>query len=383
MSIEDIKKIAVIGAGDMGHGIATVALLAGFEVSMRDIEQRFVDRGVEGIKKSLSKFVEKGKITEDVKNDALARLEGFVDFDAAVSDADFVIEAVPEIIQLKKDTFSELSKYTHPHTILASNTSNISITVLADATEKPDKVVGMHFFNPAVLMKLVEVIKGNETSYETADIAYKIAQKMNKVPILVKIDSPGFVYNRVNAPVTMLLSKILDAGSPSPEEFDAAFKAIMPMTPFELADYVGLDVAYHSLDYFAQVLSFEYAPSEKWKKMLDAGTLGKKTGGGFFDWSAGRPQIDPSKATKEFDINHLIALQVNEATKLLEEGVVDDPKEIDLAMANGGGSPFGPFQLATGIGYETLIEKCNELADRFDVEAFRPTKTMQEGTIKV
>lgn len=383
MSIDDIRKIAVIGAGDMGHGITTVALLAGFEVAMRDIEQRFVDRGVERIKTSLAKLVEKEKITEDRRIDALERLTGLVDFDATVSDADFVIEAVPEIIPLKKDTFSELNKYTHPHTILASNTSNISITVLAEATEKPDKVVGMHFFNPAVLMKLVEVIKGEKTSYETADIAYKIAQKMNKVPVLVKIDSPGFVYNRVNAPATMLLSKILDSGSPSPEEFDAAFKGIMPMTPFELADYVGLDVAYYSLDYFSQVLSFEYTPSEKWKRMLDAGTLGKKTGMGFFDWSTGRPEIDPSKATQEFDINHLIALQVNEATKLLEEGVVDDPTDIDRAMANGGGSPLGPFQLATGIGYETLIEKCNELADRFDVETFRPTKTMLEGTIKV
>ena len=383
MSIDDIRKIAVIGAGDMGHGITTVALLAGFEVAMRDIEQRFVDRGVERIKTSLAKLVEKEKITEDRRIDALERLTGLVDFDATVSDADFVIEAVPEIIPLKKDTFSELNKYTHPHTILASNTSNISITVLAEATEKPDKVVGMHFFNPAVLMKLVEVIKGEKTSYETADIAYKIAQKMNKVPVLVKIDSPGFVYNRVNAPATMLLSKILDSGSPSPEEFDAAFKGIMPMTPFELADYVGLDVAYYSLDYFSQVLSFEYTPSEKWKRMLDAGTLGKKTGMGFFDWSTGRPEIDPSKATQEFDINHLIALQVNEATKLLEEGVVDDPTDIDRAMANGGGSPLGPFQLATGIGYETLIEKCNELADRFDVETFRPTKTMLKGTIKV
>jgi len=383
MSIDDIRKIAVIGAGDMGHGITTVALLAGFEVAMRDIEQRFVDRGVERIKTSLAKLVEKEKITEDRRINALDRLTGLVDFDATVSDADFVIEAVPEIIPLKKDTFSELNKYTHPHTILASNTSNISITVLAEATEKPDKVVGMHFFNPAVLMKLVEVIKGEKTSYETADIAYKIAQKMNKVPVLVKIDSPGFVYNRVNAPATMLLSKILDSGSPSPEEFDAAFKGIMPMTPFELADYVGLDVAYYSLDYFSQVLSFEYTPSEKWKRMLDAGTLGKKTGMGFFDWSTGRPEIDPSKATQEFDINHLIALQVNEATKLLEEGVVDDPTDIDRAMANGGGSPLGPFQLATGIGYETLIEKCNELADRFDVETFRPTKTMLEGTIKV
>jgi enoyl-CoA hydratase/3-hydroxyacyl-CoA dehydrogenase len=383
MNIDDVKKIAVIGAGDMGHGIAAVALLAGFDVAMYDIEQRFVDRGVANIEKSLQKFVDKEKITDDARNSALSRLEPFVDFDAAVKDADFVVEAVPEIIDLKKETFARLNKATHPYTILASNTSNISISVIASATNKPDKVVGMHFFNPAVLMKLVEVIRGDETSFETADITYKIAEKMKKVPVLVKKDSPGFVYNRVNAPVSLLLSKILDAGSPTPEEFDAAFKSIMPMTPFELADYVGLDVAYHSLEYFSQVISSEYTPSPVFEKLIAAKTLGKKTGKGFFDWSAGRPVIDTSKATKEFDINHLIALQVNEATKLLEEGVVFDPKEIDLAMASGGGSPFGPFQLAASIGYETLAQKCDELADKFGVETFRPTKTMREGNIEV
>ena len=157
----------------------------------------------------------------------------------------------------------------------------------------------------------------------------------------------------------------------------------MPMTPFELIDYVGIDIAVHGLEYFANVLSPDYKPSEALMAYMKAGTLGKKTGKGFYDWSQGRPQIDLAKATKEYDINHMVALQVNEATKILEEGIADDPKEVDLAMANGGGSPFGPFALAQGIGYNVLLAKLDEIYGKFPLEIFKPTKTMQEGKIKV
>jgi enoyl-CoA hydratase/3-hydroxyacyl-CoA dehydrogenase len=157
----------------------------------------------------------------------------------------------------------------------------------------------------------------------------------------------------------------------------------MSMPPFELVDYVGIDIAAHGLEYFATVLSKDYKPSDALMSYLKSNNLGKKTGKGFYDWSQGRPIIDLAKATKEYDINHLIALQVNEATKLLEEGVCDDPKEIDLAMANGGGSPFGPFTLAQGIGYPVLLAKIEELYAKFKLEIFKPTKTMRKGDIKV
>jgi len=383
MKAEDVKKIAMIGAGDMGHGIAACCLLGGYTVVLRDIERKFVDRGMAGIKASFDKFKAKGKMTPEAYDSALARLIPMVDIQEAVKDADFIIEAVPENLKLKKSVFADLDKYAPKHAILASNTSNMSITEIAAATGRPEKVIGYHFFNPAILMKLVEVIRGAGSSDESILIAYDIAKKINKVPVIVKKDSPGFIYNRVNIPNGAFLSKILEAGHPTPEEFDAAMKPFMPMAPFELLDYVGLDIGLHSMEYMMQVLSPEYKPSAPLSALVKAGTLGKKTGRGIYDWSQGRPVIDLSKATKEFDLNHMIALQVNEATKLLEEGVADDPKEIDLAMANGGGSPFGPFALAQSIGYPVLLAKLEELCARFKLEIFKPTKTMREGNIKV
>jgi enoyl-CoA hydratase/3-hydroxyacyl-CoA dehydrogenase len=383
MKLEDVKKITMIGAGDMGHGIAGCCLLGGYTVVLRDVEQKFVDRGVEGIKKSFAKFKEKGKITPERHDAALSRLIPMVDLQDAVKDADFVIEAIPEKLELKKQVFQDVDEFAPAHAILASNTSNISITEIAKATSRPDKVIGYHFFNPAILMKLVEVTRGAESSDEAIQIGYELAKKIGKVPVIVQKDSPGFIYNRVNEPTLALLSKILERGKPGPEEFDAALKPLMPMAPFELLDYVGIDIAYHGLEYFADVLSADYKPSQAMKAYVDAGNLGKKTGKGFYDWSQGRPQIDTSKATQEFDINHMIALQVNEATKLIEEGVCTDPKEIDLAMANGGGSPFGPFELAKGIGYETLNKKLDELYDKFGLSIFKPTKLMKEGSITV
>jgi enoyl-CoA hydratase/3-hydroxyacyl-CoA dehydrogenase len=382
MKVEDVKKIAVMGAGDMGHGIAEVALLAGYKVAMRDIEQRFVDKGLSRIKESLDKLTEKQKITEENKKAMLANITTFVDIAESVKDADFVIEAVPEIMDLKKQVSQALDAAAPKHAILASNTSNMSITEIASATKRPEQVVGMHFFNPAVLMKLVEVTKGAKTSEETMQVAYNLALKMNKVPVRVEKDSIGFVYNRVNAPTALLLDLILEKGEAAPMEIDAKMRKIgMPMGPYELMDYVGLDVAYHSALYFADKLSHDYAPPSWLKAKIDAGTLGKKTGKGIFDWSKGRPEIDLSKAKEDFDPAVLIAIQVNEATKLLEGGVVKSVEEIDKAMVNGGGSAFGPFQLGKSIGYDKLAKICEDLAKKYGVRAFEPTETLKKGNI--
>jgi enoyl-CoA hydratase/3-hydroxyacyl-CoA dehydrogenase len=382
MKVEDVKKVAVMGAGDMGHGIAEVALLAGYKVAMRDIEQRFVDKGLSRIKESLDKLVEKQKITADNQKAMLGNIKTFVNIAEAVKDADFVIEAVPEIMDLKKQVFQALDKAAPKHAILASNTSNMSITEIAAATSRPEQVVGFHFFNPAVLMKLVEVTKGEKTNEETMQVAYDLALKMNKAPVRVEKDSIGFVYNRINAPTGLLVNLILEKGEAAPMGIDAKMRKIgMPMGPYELMDYVGLDVAYHSALYFAEKLSHDYAPPSWLKAKIDAGTLGKKTGKGIFDWSKGRPEIDLSKAKEDFDPSALIALQVNEATKLLEGGVVKSAEEIDKAMVNGGGAVIGPFQLGKSIGYDKLAKICEDLARKYNAKVFEPTETLKKGNI--
>jgi len=382
MKAEDVKKITVIGAGDMGHGIAEVALLAGYRVAMQDVEQGFVDRGLTRIKESLDKLVEKQKVTPENQKAMLGNIKTFVDIAEAVKDADFVIEAVPEIMGLKKKVFQALDSAAPKHAILASNTSNMSITEIASVTERPEQVVGMHFFNPAVLMKLVEVIKGDKTGEAMVQLTYDLALKMNKVPVRIEKDSIGFAYNRINAPTQILLGLMVERGMATPEEIDARMKKLgMPMGPYELMDYVGLDVAYHGARYFSDRLSRDYEPPGWLKGKIDAGELGKKTGRGIFDWSKGRPEIDLSKAKEDFDPTILIAIQVNEATKLLEEGVVKSADEIDKAMASGGGSGFGPFQMARGIGYDRLAKICEDLAREFGVKVFEPTETLKKGNI--
>jgi len=380
--MKEIKKVAVMGAGDMGHGIAQVALMNGYKVSLRDIEQKFIDKGVQGIKDSLEKFfVAKQKISPEQRDEMLKRLKTTVSIEEAVKDADFVIEAVPEVMDIKKSVFKDLDKFAPKDAIFATNTSNMSITEIAGATKRPDKVVGMHFFNPAVRMKLVEVTKGKKTSEDTMQVTYDLATKMGKAPVRVEKDSPSFIYNRVNAPVMLLLELILEKKLVSPEEFDGAFKAVMPMAPYELLDFVGIDVAYHSLKYLHDKLSPEYR-STALEQKVNTGNLGKKTGKGFYDRAAGRPTIDTSKATKEFGVNDLIALQVNEATKLLDEGVAKSAADIDNAIVNGGGG-FGPFQLAKGIGYPELVKRCEALAQKFNIAVFKPTDTMKKGKIQV
>jgi len=382
MKAEDIKKIAVMGAGDMGHGIAEVALLAGYKVAMRDIEQRFIDKGFSRIKESLDKLVEKQKITEDNRKAMLANIQIFIDIAESVKDADFVIEAVPEIMDLKREVFQALDAAAPKHAILASNTSTMSITEIASVTKRPEQVVGMHFFNPPVLMKLVEVIKGENTSKAIMQLTYDLALRMNKVPVRVEKDSPGFIYNRITAPTQILLALMLERGVATPVEIDARMKkAGAPMGPYELMDYIGLDISYHIARNFSDRLSRDHEPATWLKAKFNAGELGKKTGQGIYDWSKGRPEIDLSRAKEDFNPDSFTALQVNEATKLLEEGVVESPDEIDKAMVNGGGVALGPFQLAREIGYDKLTRICDELAQKFGVKVFEPTETLKKGNI--
>ena len=388
MKAQDINKIAVVGSGDMGHGIAEVAAMAGYKVNMYDIKQEFVDRGISKIKDSLAKQVSKQKMTQEAMDKTMGNVSGFTVLKDAVKDVDYMVEAAPEIMDLKQKIFKECDEFAPKHAILTSNTSNMSITKIAAATRRPDKVAGLHFFNPVAMMTLVEVIRGDKTSNETMDISYDLMKTWKNfrgamVAIRVEKDTPSFVYNRLGAPAGLYMSELLEKGVVAPEAADAKVRSIgAPMGPYETFDFVGLDIMYHSQEYLAEVLSPEYKPRSWLDKKVKSGELGKKSGKGIFDWPGGaRPTIDLGKADPNFDPMDVICLQVNEGTKLLEAGVVKTPAEIDLAMVNGGGGIFGPFALANGMGWDKVAERCEEISKKTGIKQFMPTETLKKGNI--
>jgi len=283
----EIKVIGVLGAGSMGNGIAQVAAQAGFQVVMRDIEDRFVENGLKAIEKFLTKSVEKGKMTGDQKKGILARIKGTTRMEDLM-DADFVIEAVFEDLELKKSVFKQLDELTRPQVILTTNTSSMSVTEIAMSTKRPEKVAGMHFFNPAPLMKLVEVIRGYHTNDETTHFVMEMAKKMGKEPVEVKKDTPGFIVNRLMIPHMLEAIKMAEEGVATIEDIDKAVKLGLnyPMGPFELMDLTGVDIALHVTEYLYKELNKE----NKWsaptllRSMIRAGKLGKKTGGGWYKY---------------------------------------------------------------------------------------------------
>jgi len=283
----DIKTIGVLGAGSMGSGIAQVAAQSGYNVVVRDIEDKFVDRALKGIDKFLSKSVEKGKITADDKNATLGRIKGTTKMED-LKDVDFVVEVVLEDMDLKKKVFKELDELTRQEVILATNTSSMSITEIATATNRQDKVVGMHFFNPVPLMRLVEVIRGYNTSDDTIAVAMDLARKFKKEPIEVKKDIPCFVVNRLMMPHFLEAILLLQEGIASAEDIDKAAKLGLnyPMGPFELMDLTGIDIAYHVAEYLHKEMNKElkWVSPRLMKDMVKANRLGMKTGGGWYNY---------------------------------------------------------------------------------------------------
>jgi len=284
----EVKRIAVLGAGLMGHGITQVAAQIGkYEVYMRDIEQRFIDNGMNMIKASLQKFLSKGQITEAQMNEILARIHPTMDLKEAVSNADLIIEAVPENIETKKATFREVDTYAPAHAILASNTSSVSITELASATKRPEKVCGMHFFNPPQLMKLIEVIKGAKTSDETIQTILKVAKQLEKETVIVKKDSPGFIVNRILVPALNEAAALYWEGVADRDDIDKAIKLGLnwPMGPLMLLDYIGIDTTLAIAEVLEKELDPKFHASQGLKQMVKAQLLGRKTGKGFYDWT--------------------------------------------------------------------------------------------------
>ncbi|MHA2392663.1 MAG: 3-hydroxyacyl-CoA dehydrogenase NAD-binding domain-containing protein [Promethearchaeota archaeon] len=385
--IANIKNIAIIGAGTMGYEIAQVALMGGFEtVMLNDLKKEIIEKASRKIENGLYKLESKGKLNPDVTVTTLMEnLVCTVNLKEAVSSADFIIEAIPEVMKLKQELFKKLGKFSSKGTILATNTSTMSITDIASPSGRADKVIGCHFFTPIVVLRLIEIIKGKETSEDTVDITRKICQKFpalqgkRYLPVLQK-ESPGFIVNRLTLSTCLYLQWLLEYSMENRiplEMIDADAESLAEIGPFAKWDYLGLDIIYHTMTYFSTVLSPDFSPGKTLTKLVKEGNLGRKTGKGLFDWKEGKPIISKTKKAGLFDIELFMAIQLNEGCKLLEEGVVNNYKTIDQAIMAGMNIP-GPF----GAGKRNF-EKWSSLLEAFKEKSgfsyLQPCKLMKTG----
>jgi enoyl-CoA hydratase/3-hydroxyacyl-CoA dehydrogenase len=364
----DIKKITVLGSGIMGHGIAQVSAMAGYNVTIRDIDQGFLDKAIEKIKWSLNKLVEKGKISTNDAETIIARISVSVDLGEALRNADLVIEAVPEDMNLKKKVFAELDKTASSDTVFASNTSTLPITEIANATSRPTKCIGIHFFNPPQLMQLVEVIPGAKTDSDLVNAVMQYARKVGKEPVLCKKDVAGFIVNRVFIPLVHEAAWSLQRDSAKMIEIDAAvkFKLGFPMGIFELADYTGIDVVHkatvemHSRD--KQVIN----PCPLIAELFKNNNYGQKTGKGFYEYKSG--SYERINLTKEdadrYDPIRLLAVAVNNASWLVTNAV-SSKEDVDKAMKLGMGLKDGIFPIVERFGFDIIVTELRNAAKKY------------------
>jgi enoyl-CoA hydratase/3-hydroxyacyl-CoA dehydrogenase len=379
LTAEKIEKAAVIGSGAMGHGITELLAMNGYEVTMVDINDQILQKAKEKLAWSLNKFVEKRRIRQEDADAALARVATTTSYEQAGKDVDFAIEASPENMELKRTVFAKLDQVTPPHAILASNTSTLSITEMGKATKRPEKTVGMHFFNPPQMMALVEVIKGDNTSQDTITTVVELAKKLGKTPIIVRKDVRGFIVNRIlgvafnEAFWTYQRKEATMQGIDSSVKYNGGF----PMGWFELADFVGLDIAYEVGKILYEAYGERFKPcSEVIDPLIKDHKYGQKTGVGFYDWTKGRPRI-PFNLLDEYDVDRSWAVAVNEAAWLISDDAAN-PEDIDTGMKLGTYWPQGPCEHADRTGLDVIISKLKELHSKYNMEMYKPCPLLEE-----
>lgn len=371
----------------MGLGITQSALWGGFEkVVLNDIKMELINNGAKKIKDGLRKSESKGQLGEGITTDALIlNLAKEVDLAKAVVDADFIFEVVTEDLKIKQEVFKKLGENAPEHTVFASNTSTIRITELGKASNRPEQVIGMHFFLPPYRQRGIEIMKGEKTSDYTMEICMAVGQKLpclngKRVIAQLEKESPGFIVNRLLLSAQIYFNWILDQAEEngvSFEQIDADAGKLLLMGPCELSDYLGLDTSYNSMKSIEKILSPDFAPGKVLTKLVSEGNFGKKTGKGFYNWVKGKPRIDRSIKAGLFKTEMMMAIQLNEGCRLLEEGVVKGYKIIDDIMLNGTGMP-GPFS-AGKLNYEKWTKMLNKLADQIGKEYLRPCKLLKSG----
>lgn len=391
VDISNIKRIAVIGAGVQGHSIAQSALMGDFEkVILNDLTMESIEKGANLIENSkyfgLKKLESEGKLGEGITAQKLMeKLVKEVDLEKAVENSDFVIEAVPEIMKIKQDVYKKLGKFAAKDTIMASNTSTMSITKIGDASGRPEKVHGMHFFIP-VEYKLIEIIRGEKTTDETMGIGVAVAQNLpclegKRLVIRLEKETPGFIANRVATSSQIYFNWIFDKAVEKGltfEQIDADLVDLSPRGVCLLCDIIGLDTVYNVMKYLEEALSPDFTPSKTLTKLVNEGNLGQKTGKGFYNWSEGKiPVIDKSKKAGMVDANVIIASMLNEGCRLLEEGIVSGYKIIDDAIVAGYHMP-GPFMMGKKkyAEYSKLLE---DVAEKTGKKYLKPCDLMKSG----
>ena len=370
----NVKNITVLGSGVMGHGIAQVAATAGYNVVLRDIEQKFLDKAMDKIRWSLDKLVTKEKISKQEGDAIYSRIKPVVDLKNAVKDAQLIIEVVPEIMDLKKKVYAELDQAAAPEVIFASNTSTLPITEIANTTSRPDKVIGIHFFNPPQLMKLVEVIPGEKTTSEITAMTQEFVKSVNKTPVVCRKDVPGFIINRLFIPMVHEACYVTDRLGVSKEEVDSAvkFKLGFPMGIFELADFTGMDVIHKATVEMHLRDKKVINPHPTIEKLFNEKKLGQKSGEGFYKYSDDkyeRVSLSEELADKCNPIQ-LVANILNNAAWLVTNKA-SDIEEIEKAAKLGLGLKKPLFDTAKEFGIKNIVDELNKLAEKHG-EFYKP-----------